>query len=400
MRRLKGFVFSLPAIGLNEIITLFSINLAKDYEIIFYNNESFSKRSVEAFKFKCYPEYENNYKPNCVQVNSTYIDFANTLLDTSINLIEFLKAEIEQQQPDFIIHSHLALWGKLLSLHFKIPAICIFTTFVFDKKFLLPCYENMYGRKNDAKNIAGQLSFTRKTKTLLSKLNIEQNLDIWDIAANREDLNLVFIHQELQPMAQFLDDSFKFVGYPINKIENTESEDFIYVACGSVFKMEGGFYDVCINCFIENKIKSTIVIGNYIQSHRYSLLPPYIQLLEFADQKSILRKAQIFISHGGMASIHEAVQTLTPLIIVPLIPEQQLTAEKLEELGIAKLIPYNNFSIETLAVAIKEIKSHYRFYKLNIERFQGKLSSQSTMQESKRAFNKHIEMVCKAIVSE
>jgi MGT family glycosyltransferase len=258
----------------------------------------------------------------------------------------------------------------------------------------------MYGRKNDVKNIAEQLSFTRKSKRLLSKLNLKQNLNIWDVAANKEDLNLVFIHQELQPLAQFLDDTFKFVGYPINKIENTETEDLIYVAFGSVFKMESRFYDECIDCFIKNKIKSTIVIGKYLYNHRYSLLPPYIQLLEFADQKFLLKKAQIFISHGGMASIHEAVQTLTPLIIIPLIPEQQLTAEKLQEMGIAKLISYHNFSIETLTVAINEIKSHYGFYKSNIERFQEKLSSKSTMEEAKIAFDEHIETACKATVSE
>lgn len=392
-KRLKGIVFSLPAMGLNETISLFCNSLAEQYDLVFYNWKSFSNFLSPSIIVKNYPVYEYGYKPGCVNSATTYFQFADILADTSISLLEFLKEEVDIEKPDFIVHSHLAIWGKLLSIHFSIPAVCLFTTFVFDKKTMLPAYKMFYSKNETQTKLAEQLRVLKKYKFLFSSLDISIKFDIWDTLANKEELNLIFIHEKLQPSRATFSNQFKFVGYPIKKIKDQKHEELIYLACGSVFNIDPSFFTVCIDCLEKINSKSIVALGKDALISSYPNRSNYIKLVAIADQKNILKQAKIFISLGGIASIHEAIQTLTPMIVIPMIAEQHITGRIIQKLGIGRVLPYGLLSTETLTSVIQEVNDNYKFYELNIKLIRDEFLSLKTIKNAKTIFIDHINKV-------
>ena len=63
--------------------------------------------------------------------------------------------------------------------------------------------------------------------------------------------------------------------------------------------------------------------------HKY----PFVDFYEFAPQIDLLQKCRVFITHGGMNSIREAIGAGIPLVVIPLVNDQFVNAEMVEENG-------------------------------------------------------------------
>ena len=64
-------------------------------------------------------------------------------------------------------------------------------------------------------------------------------------------------------------------------------------------------------------------------------LPPNVHVRASVDQRAVLERADVFVTHGGMNSVHEALVTGTPMVVVPQAADQPLVARRLDELGAA-----------------------------------------------------------------
>jgi hypothetical protein len=51
------------------------------------------------------------------------------------------------------------------------------------------------------------------------------------------------------------------------------------------------------------------------------------------DQQEMLSRADVFVTHGGSNSFHEAVLSRVPMVVVPFFGDQALIASRVEELG-------------------------------------------------------------------
>lgn len=67
-----------------------------------------------------------------------------------------------------------------------------------------------------------------------------------------------------------------------------------------------------------------------------SSTPPNVTVLDYVDQDAILREADVFISHQGMNSTHEAILHTVPMISYPFFWDQAPLAAKCETFGIAQ----------------------------------------------------------------
>jgi MGT family glycosyltransferase len=64
-------------------------------------------------------------------------------------------------------------------------------------------------------------------------------------------------------------------------------------------------------------------------------IPPNIIVLDYVDQDAILREADVFVSHLGLNSTHEAIFHAVPMISYPFFSDQPALAAKCAALGIA-----------------------------------------------------------------
>jgi MGT family glycosyltransferase len=62
-------------------------------------------------------------------------------------------------------------------------------------------------------------------------------------------------------------------------------------------------------------------------------LPPGVTAHAHVDQLAVLRRADLFITHGGFNSVQEGLVAGVPLLVFPQMQEQVLNADRVSELG-------------------------------------------------------------------
>ena len=364
----KGLFFCLPSVSVSRTLTPVLQEAAKSgIDIIYYNTNDFKPAGEYDFRFKPYPANFKGYYSDKIDGGTSYFDFGNILIDSAETLLDFLAQEIEIEKPDVIIHSHLAVWGKLIARFAQKPAVTLYTTFVLDKRIMFS-FQREHIPVNGSKtaHVSDALRFHRKYTGLYKKLSLAGQPDLWDVYINKGTLNLSFILPSFQPQRSLFGKEYQYLGYPTFSEKGDLQKRLIYVSMGTIMNKDILFFSLIIHVLKELQTESIIAVGNEISIDQFGEMPPHIKIIGFADQRAILKEAKLFITRGGMASVHEAVYSRTPMIAVPLIPEQQITAVTIEELGIGLRLSPAAINEEVLYNAIKEVLNNGRYIK-NLE---------------------------------
>ena len=130
------------------------------------------------------------------------------------------------------------------------------------------------------------------------------------------------------PESQVINDhSFYFLGPSIEERPEEDNINFkkdknkklIYISLGTIFSFNVDFYKKCIEAFGNSKEFQVIIsIGKLHEVKELGKLPENISAFNFVPQIKILKITDIFITHGGINSINEAVfGNKLPVIIIP-----------------------------------------------------------------------------------
>lgn len=369
----KGFFFGLPSISVvNFLMPIVEEASAQGHRMICYNTEAFRPEEPVAYRFISYPEGKG-FGFEKMDVDISYFQFGEFLTDTAAAIMDFLIEEVEREQPDFILHSHLAVWGKLLARHFQIPAVSLVSTFVLDERFMVPFIRKLNtGSGASLSNISQGRRFFDKLQSLHDRLGLNDRPNIWDVYVNKEKLNICFVPQEFQPQRNLLDDSYHFAGSSLSissaPLNTSFRHELIYVSLGTIFSRGLPFYRLCIDVLKDFPLPAVLSIGDRITKEELGALPAHIRVEAFSNQAALLNDAALFITHGGMASAHEAVYTATPMIVIPGIPEQVVNAETIESLGIGLQLPPEKITPELLRSSIQSILDNHAQYVTNLTR--------------------------------
>lgn len=345
----------MPAVSVNNSLSRLAIKLNESgYNVLYYNTSSFEKTVPKSY-FRSYPDYPGGYCASAIQSHTSYFDFGEILLDTTNCLIDFLLSEVATEKPDFILHSHLAPWGKYIGRHFNIPAVCLSTTFIMKENLMLPQIREMNRGKSLAfSNVSKGVAFYQKCLSIHMALGIAERPNIWDIYVNEEDLNICFIVRELQPSPHLLKGNYHFVGFPM-KDPLSGRKDRIYVSLGTIMNDDVEVFRTCLDVLADLPHNATVSIGSKIDPKELGTVPKNVEVCSFVDQRQALADSLAFISRGGMASVHESIFSRTPLIIIPQIPEQKITGATIDRLGIGICIKSQEVARNDLKEALKEL---------------------------------------------
>lgn len=117
----------------------------------------------------------------------------------------------------------------------------------------------------------------------------------------------------------------------------------IYAAFGTiVFRYFAdaalGVFEAIADCLAElPHAQATISLGGAaVAEERFRpLRRPNVTVVDYADQWAALVEADVFITHHGVNSTHEAVMRRTPMLSYPFFSDQPAMAERCQEFGIA-----------------------------------------------------------------
>ena len=350
-------MFSVPSYSVHKLLTSAVDAIAGDgYDLVYYNTERYRPTGDHLFRFIAYPASSNVYDTNEIGEDTTYFQFGELLFNSAAGLMDFLLAEVEREQPDIIFHSHLSVWGKLIARYFGLPSVTFNSTIVLDQRIMLPFFRKIHGEQaTGVNNVKDAIGLLRKGRELYVKLGFKGVPDIWDAYVNKGDLNVCLLPEVLQPQREILGDEYIFTGCPFYQRREAVDKKLIYVAMGTILNQDIPLYRICVKVLEGIGIPCVISVGNNVNIGELGCVADHITIVPFADQPEMLRHSILFITRGGMASMQEAIQALTPMIVIPIIPEQQLNAERIAALGLGTHLSASGLTPHGLTAAISDM---------------------------------------------
>ena len=314
-------------------------------------------KSGDEITYICDEEFRSKLKNTGAKFVGFKLDISKFAGKNSIEVVgeRFLKisenilnlAMKEEGEFDYIVHDPFVKPGIKIVEKFKVKkVIATSTTFVFNEKI----YENVLGAMGKVTKAIEKITESfAKLKPEYDKLGEEFGIDFSKahnpmqlMMNSKSDLTIVFTSKYYQPYGESFDDTYKFVGPSIFdrheledfKIENPENKKLVYISLGTNINTNLEFYKNCLEALGSRKdLKVIMSIGKKTAIEDLGNLPENFDVYNYVPQLEVLKKVDLFITHGGMNSSSEGLYNNVPLIVVPQFGDQPVVAKRVEELG-------------------------------------------------------------------
>ena len=174
------------------------------------------------------------------------------------------------------------------------------------------------------------------------------------------------------------DDTCYFIGPNIEKrkfdenfkFQKDKSKKLIYISCGTIFNVDIDYFKTCIEAFRDSdEYQLLITVGQYLDLKVFKDVPKNVSIFNYVPQSQIFSDVDVFISHGGLNSVHETFLCGVAPIIIPQKYDQFDTARKVEELEAGIFINRNKTEItpDVIKDAVKTIVANKEKYKKGVE---------------------------------
>lgn len=90
-------------------------------------------------------------------------------------------------------------------------------------------------------------------------------------------------------------------------------------------------------------------------------VPHNFLVSSYVPQLEILSRAHVFVTHGGMNSTMESLYYGVPMVAVPQMLEQALTARRITELGLGIALEKEAVNVTTLREAVERVANESTF---------------------------------------
>ncbi|TKR58685.1 hypothetical protein L596_030098 [Steinernema carpocapsae] len=146
-------------------------------------------------------------------------------------------------------------------------------------------------------------------------------------------------------------------------VEDPASKGTIFIAFGTNVYWEFApehILDAFFDAVTELKDYRVVFSYNGLKPNR--TIGSHVKLVSWSPQVEILshKFTRLFITHGGLKSLREAICTAVPLIILPMAAEQTHNGAAVLEMGIAHVLSKFTISKKKLFGSIMEILDHIK----------------------------------------
>jgi MGT family glycosyltransferase len=227
---------------------------------------------------------------------------------------------------------------------------------------------HMLGARNLAlfiwKSLPHATRLLRWKRRMANEFGRENSVGITEYA----DLNIVFSSQAFHPKNSFIDERFRFVGpsidttvrpaeFPFDKLQ--EDKPCVYISLGTITNQDADFYKTAFTAFAGYRAQFILSAGALTDLTQLGNLPDNFIVRNYVPQLDVLQRTDVFITHGGMNSVHEGLYYGVPEIVIPQQLEQNINGKRVVETGVG-LIPQGyrvskQVTVEALRLALDQI---------------------------------------------
>ena len=316
------FFYGIPAYGhLHSNLYLTGCLSAAGYRVVYYSMEPY-RREIEAngCEFRAYPLDRDS-------------------IDAS-----------DGDKPYRVIFDSLALWGRAVGEIMKIPSCSFYSIAVMDRVGGKAFWAYASGFSASFLRYAGEFNRAMDVRRKLRQTYGIRKLGVLSVLMNRGSSNLMGCgYVFLGPLAPFR-----------NVIQTNDfvcpDDRLIYISLGTVFNQDAGLLREILRQFgqkhpvdgepYKNENSwNVVMVWNMERAGRntdtrkdeWKHCDNFI-IRPFVNQGEILKHADLFITAGGMNSIHEALYYGVPCLMCPQQGEQRLNAGQFEALGFGRIL--------------------------------------------------------------
>ncbi|MFG2316063.1 macrolide family glycosyltransferase [Streptomyces tendae] len=294
------------------------------------------------------------------------ITLMEALARTALDLLPAVLADLRDDRPDLIVHDSACLWGALAARALGVPAVSSFTTFAYNRHVPSPTRasrELLAEAAARPRNLAGYLG----ARLALRRRFAATGVPLLDLADIRQPLNLVYTSRAFQPAVEEFDRSYRFVGPSIGARPDDPSfpsdrlrDPVLYASLGTVFNAE----PLMLRTFAAalSPLAGTVVVSTgKTDPSALGELPGNVLVRRSVPQLQVLDRAALFITHGGMNSVNEALFAGVPLLVVPQGADQPMVARRVVDLGAGLSIRTENVTEDSVRAVARRLLEDSRY---------------------------------------
>lgn len=270
---------------------------------------------------------------------------------------------LREDRPDAIVHDFAGIAGTLAADILGVPNVMLYTSYPANGEYSVAAGFETVAPDHPLRVAADELADGFVAKYGCRKMTVKEIFD------GRGDLNLVMMQKRLVPHSETFDDSFVFTGVQIGKRTAFgrwqaphDGKPLLYSSLGTAFNNWPEYYPILFDAVRDLDIHVFAALGS-IDPASLQDVPANVELGQMVPQLDILSQASVFITHAGMGGTGEAIYYGVPMIAIPQMEEQAVTAGQIEKLGLGIAFHgKNGVTSKSLKMAIETIlqKDSYR----------------------------------------
>ncbi len=333
----KIVFLNIPAHGhVNPTLPVVQELVRRGEQVIYFNAEEF-RPQIEASgaEFRPYPASPLSSGAIAAAMGDGVIARASVLLFQATEaLLPWTLEELRRERPDLIVFDSTVLWGRMAATLLDVRAAGSISTFVFDQNTEGVNWRDvLWLLRQTLPLVPGLLRARRRLRRRYGAAYPASR----SLFPMRGGLNLVFTARDLQPRTPLIDETFRFVGPAINPQTRGAAEPFelpqqgplVYISLGTVHsahEAQSAFYRRCFEAFGDYPAQFLLAAGRQLDIGALGPIPANFTVRPTVPQLEVLQRADLFITHGGINSMHEGLYYGVPLILIPQQFEQLLNA--------------------------------------------------------------------------
>lgn len=261
---------------------------------------------------------------------------------------------------DCLIYELLFFPGKALATELGIPSYRLISTFALNWHLLRVLGQT--GGPYLTALFRSERLCTALSSLFLPKFSLREKNLAEDLVREAPPHNFIYTLREFQPEeACFPESNYHFVG---PAVDDRAEEPFsfeksgnpiVYISFGTLIHADKRFWKKLIAAFAGKRVEVVCSVGSEKLVRALGDLPPNVRVFAKVPQLTLLCRAALFVTHGGMNSVNEALYYGVPMIVLPFGLDQPLVGRELQRRKLGRVIVPRELTAAQLWRTAKEL---------------------------------------------
>ncbi|MDO4467129.1 MAG: glycosyltransferase [Bacillota bacterium] len=371
---------SLGAFGhVNPTLSLVNELIQANHRVTYFCTENFRK-IIEPIGAKFVPmkswmeknDDQSNAGDNQEESNvAAVVPFL--FLKEAESFIDDVLDVLKEDRPDAIVHDFAGIAGTIAADVLNVANVMLYTSYPSNGSYAVAEGFNVED-SHPLRQVANGIAQSFVDKYGCRFMSVKEIFD------GHGDLNLVMMQKRLVPNSETFDDSFVFTGVQIGKRSTfgtwkkpDNEKPLVYSSLGTVFNWEG-YYPILFDAVKDMDINVFVALGA-VNPKKLKDIPENVEIGQMVPQLDILSQADVFITHAGMGGTGESIYYGVPMIAIPQMEEQAITARAIESNGLGfGLFSKKDVTSENLRSRIETLLTNQK-YKETVKEFSEDMKS-------------------------